>query len=201
VARVSKKASPSVAADPAVTDAPAIGAAAASADAMVLEPLARQALGEITHPANVGALRDIVVADHVATVRFSTTQGGYPGWYWTVAVAVNPGMEPSVLETELMPAEGALTAPDWVPWADRLDDYLAQQAHERELAGETGTDADDESDSDDDVDDAAEIDGGHLADDEADALDEHDLHGDDGDDVFDGVDIDLHLDDESLTVS
>lgn len=181
MARVSKKAA---AVDPAVTDAAADGAASAPADATVLEPIARQALGEITRPANVGALRDIVVNDDVATVRFSTTQGGYPGWYWTVAVAVNPGMQPSVLETELIPAEGALTAPDWVPWADRLDDYLAQQAHERELAGDAdGDDDDDDDEHDDDSDES---------------LDEHDVHGDDGDDVFDGVDIDLHLDDETL---
>ncbi len=195
MARVSKKAAGSVAAP----DAP---------DAAVLESIARQALGEITRPANVGALRDVVVADDVATVRFSTTQGGYPGWYWTVSIAVNPGMEPSVLETELMPAEGALVAPDWVPWADRLEDYLAQQTLEAELAGDDGDPDDDDGADDDDLDDdadeldddAREIDGGHLADDEADALDdhldEHDLHGDDGDDVFDGVDIDLHLDDE-----
>lgn len=150
-----------------------------------LEPIARQALGEITRAANVGALRDIVVADDVATVRFSTTQGGYPGWYWTVAVAVNPDMQPSVLETELIPAEGALTAPDWVPWADRLDDYLAQQAHERELAGEAADDSDVHDDSGT----------SGSADDE---IDEHDVHDDDGDDVFDGVDIDLHLDDETL---
>jgi len=175
VARVSKKAA---AIDPAVTDAAADGATPATTDAAVLEQIARQALGEITRPANVGGLRDIVVADDVATVRFSTTQAGYPGWYWTVAVAVNPGMQPSVLETELIPAEGALTAPDWVPWTDRLDDYLAQQAHERALAG------DDEGDDDDD--------------DEHEVLDEHDVHGDDGDDVFDGVDIDLHFDDETL---
>ena len=161
---------------------------AAAVDEAQLEPIARQALGEITRAANVGALRDIVVADDVATVRFSTTQGGYPGWYWTVSVAVNPDMAPSVLETELIPAEGALTAPDWVPWADRLDDYLAQQAHERELAGdESGSSDSDEPDAGDDE-----------ADDEE--LDEHDVHDDDGDDVFDGVDIDLHLDDETLTV-
>ena len=107
-------------------------------------------LGEITRPAHVGALRDVVVADDVATVRFSTTQGGYPGWYWTVSIAVNPGMQPSVLETELMPAEGALVAPDWVPWADRLEDYLAQQALEGELAGDDGDSDDDDGDSDDD---------------------------------------------------
>ncbi len=181
-------------------------------DPAVLEPIARQALGEFTRAANVGALRDVVVAGDLATVRFATTQGGYPGWNWTVSIAVNPGMDPSVLETELMPVEGALVAPDWVPWADRLEDYLTQQALEAELAGEgdelddDGDDDDDDDDDgdgdddDDDDDDDDEIDGGHLADDEADALydlhDEHDLHGDDGDDVFDGVDIDLHLDDE-----
>lgn len=160
-----------------------------SADAAVLEPLARDALAEITAASNVGTLRDIVVADDVATVRFSTTQGGYPGWYWTVAVAVNPGMQPSVLETELIPAEGALTAPDWVPWADRLDDYVAQQAREREEAGDAEAESSADSDSDDELDD-----------DDDDVHDEHDVHGDDGDDVFDGVDIDLHLDDASLDV-
>ena len=157
----------------------------------MLEPLARQALAEITAAANVGVMRDIVFADDVATVRFSTIQGGYPGWYWTVAIAVNPGMEPGVLETELIPAEGALTAPDWVPWADRLDDYLAQQALEREAAGESVDDAQADGSADLDSDDD---------DDDDDVHDEHDVHGDDGDDVFDGVDIDLHLDDESLTV-
>jgi hypothetical protein len=204
VARASKKAAATaVAPDAAVSDA-------AVSDAAVLEPIARQALGEITRPANVGALRDVVVADDVATVRFATTQGGYLGWFWTVSIAVNPGLEPSVLETELMPAEGALLAPEWVPWADRLEEYLAQQALEGaddELDGDLDGDLDDEELDDDDLDDedddedgVGDIDGGHLADDEADALDdhhdEHDLHGDDGDDVFDGVDIDLHLDDE-----
>ncbi len=205
MARVSKKAAAAV---PAAVLAAVLDAVL---DAAVLEPIARQALGEITRSANVGALRDVVVADDVATVRFATTQGGYLGWFWTVSIAVNPGLEPSVLETELMPAEGALLAPEWVPWADRLEEYLAQQALEGgddELDGdddELDDEEDDELDDDDDElddeeDDEGEIDGGHLADDEADALDdhldEHDLHGDDGDDVFDGVDIDLHLDDE-----
>jgi len=137
-------------------------------DRAVLEPLAREALGEITNPKHVGALRDVTIADDVATVRFSTTQGGYPGWAWTVSIAVNPGMEPAILETELMPGDGALVAPDWVPWADRLEDYLAQQA-------ESGA-ADD--DSEDDSDD-----------------DEHDDDVDELDDDVDGVDIDLHADD------
>ena len=145
-------------------------AAAPVVETSVLEPIARAALEEITPATTIGALRDVAVADDVATVRFATRQGGYLGWFWTVSLAVNPGLEPSVLETELMPGEGALTAPDWVPWSDRLEDYLAQQAVDAESEG-------DDDDSDDDHD-----------------HDEHDLHGDDGDDVFDGVDIDAHDD-------
>lgn len=142
----------------------------ASPDASVLEPIARAALEEVTPAATVGALRDIAVDEAVATVRFTTRQGGYLGWFWTVSLAVNPGQEPSVLETELMPGEGALTAPDWVPWSDRLEEYLAQQASEAESTEDSG---DDTGEHDDDA-------------------DEHDLHGEDGDDVFDGVDIDAH---------
>lgn len=177
------------AAEPPVTAAGA--GSASSADAAVLEQLARGALGEITRPAHVGALRDITVADDVATVRFSTTQGAYPGWVWTVAIAVNPGMEPSVLETELIPAEGALVAPDWIPWADRLEEYLAQQAAEAALRGD---DLDDEGDEADDALDGSDLD--DHADDELDddGDDDHDEHSVHADDDVDGVDIDLHLD-------
>lgn len=153
---------------------------AADHDPDALEALARAALAEVAPAKHVGALRGIQSADDVATVRFSTTQGGYPGWAWTVSIAVNPGMEPSVLETELMPGDGALVAPDWVPWSDRLEDYLAQQAEAGEQAGaeegddEGGDEFGDESDDDDD-------------------LDDDDL--DDDDDV-DGVDIDLHADED-----
>lgn len=182
------------------------GAGAVVADAAVLESLARGALGEITRPAHVGALRDITVADDVATVRFSTTQGAYPGWVWTVAIAVNPGMELSVLETELIPAEGALVAPDWIPWADRLEEYLAQQAAEAALRGEElaaegleGDDLDDDDLDDDDLDDD-DLDDDDLDPDELDAVDdddddEHDEHSVAAGDDVDGVDIDLHLDD------
>jgi len=181
------------------SDADTAGAGAVVGDAAVLESLARGALGEITRPAHVGALRDITVADDVATVRFSTTQRAYPGWVWTVAIAVNPGMEPSVLETELIPAEGALVAPDWIPWADRLEEYLAQQAAEAALRGEElaaeGDESDDDEldddlddDHDDDLDDAD-------VDDVDDDDDDHDEHSVAADDDVDGVDIDLHLDD------
>lgn len=138
-----------------------------------LESVARDALHEVTPARTVGALRDIVQDGDVATVTFSPLMGGYPGWVWTVSVSTIEPDAPSVLETELIPSDGALTAPDWVPWADRLEEYLAHQA---ELADEE-SDEDDDSDDDDSDDDHA---------------DEHDLHEDHDADVFDGLDIDAH---------
>ena len=140
-------------------------------DRELLEPIARAALGEITPESSIGAFREILLDDAVATVHFSNRMGGYPGWVWVVAIAVNEGLEPSVLETELMPSDGALVAPDWVPWSDRLEEYLAHQA---DVEGESdgGDEADEDDDQDDDQDD-----------------DEDDL---DPDDDVDGVDIDAH---------
>lgn len=138
-----------------------------------LEALSRAALAEITPERTVGQLREATEADGVATLLFSTTMGGYPGWVWTVSVSTIDPEAPSVLETELMPGDGALVAPDWVPWADRMDEFLAQQA---EQAAAEADAADDDDDADDDD------------------ADEHDLHDDHDADVFDGVDIDAHAD-------
>ena len=149
-----------------------------------LEALSRSALAEITPERSVGQLREVDDSvDGLVTLTFSTTMGGYPGWVWTVAVSTIDPANPSVLETELMPGDGALFAPDWVPWADRLDEYIAQQAEQAAANAD-----DDDSDGDDDSDD----DGDHDADD--DDADEHDLHDDHDADVFDGVDIDAHAD-------
>ena len=40
--------------------------------------------------------------------------------------------EPTVLELEQLPGEGALVPPEWIPWRDRFAEYRA--AHERERA-------------------------------------------------------------------
>lgn len=143
-------------------------------DAARFEPLARAALAEITPERTVGQLREATEADGVATLLFSTTMGGYPGWVWTVSVSTLDPNAPSVLETELMPGDGALVAPDWVPWADRMDEFLAQQAEQAAAEADAADDGDDDSDDDD--------------------ADEHDLHDDHDADVFDGVDVDAHAD-------
>ena len=137
--------------------------------------LGRAALLEITTEDTIGPNAGSVdEGEGVVSVHFETMLDGYPGWHWTVSIAHVGGGEPSVLETELLPGDGALLAPDWVPWVDRLADYRAAQ----DAAGLDGGEAEDEPDVDvDDEDDDDEDD---------DELDSDILHGGD----LDGVDID-----------
>lgn len=64
-----------------------------------------------------------VVAEgtRVATHLFECLHPGYPGWNWTVTVArASRARVVTVSEVTLKPAEGALLAPAWVPWSDRI---------------------------------------------------------------------------------
>jgi hypothetical protein len=160
------------------------------------ETVAREALHEITRDADVGALVSETVADDgVATLQFAATMLGYPGWHWTVSVAQVDGDEPTVLEAELLPGDGALLAPDWVPWSERLEEWTAQQAAEA-ASGADESDDDDDSDEDDDdsdEDEDSDEDDDESDDDDDDSEDEDDDFGDDehddlGDDVYDGLD-------------
>jgi hypothetical protein len=147
------------------------------------EQLAREALFEITPAATVGGPTGREVADDgVVTLTFAATMLGYPGWHWTVSLAEVDGLEPTVLEVELLPGDGALLAPEWVPWSVRLEEYRAAQAAAGE-ADETAESADGEHDDDLDEHDDAD-------DEDDDDLDEGDDLGDDdlGDDPDDGID-------------
>jgi hypothetical protein len=147
---------------------------------------ARVALAEITPADTIGepaGSRD--EGDGVVSVYFQTNLAGYPGWCWTVSIAHLEGAEPTVLETELTPGDGALLAPDWVPWVDRLAEYEAAQ----EAAGagdeddvDVDQDADEDEEDDDDEDDEDEDDV-----DEGDLLQAGDLDGVDIDDVDEDV--------------
>lgn len=160
------------------------------ADARLLEAhdLALAALHEITPAATVGAPAGYTLEDDgVVSLRFGTTMEGYPGWYWTVSVAVVEDAEPTVLEVELLPGEGALLAPEWVPWAVRLADYQAAQAA---LAAEEG-----DASADDDLDDVEDADEVSAEIDDLDDLDAADFD-EDGSPILhagdvDGVDIDV----------
>ncbi|MDH6180152.1 hypothetical protein M2152_000334 [Microbacteriaceae bacterium SG_E_30_P1] len=142
---------------------------------------ARAALVEITPDATIGRLLgEAVEEDGSITVTFDSALAGYPGWAWTVSLAEIDGEAPTVLEAELLPGDGALLAPDWVPWSERLAEYKAAQE------AQNASDAADDGDADDE-----DLDGDSEDEDE-DELDEDDVLGNDvlhGGDL-DGVDID-----------
>ncbi len=59
--------------------------------------------------------------DLVVTHSFATTEPGYVGWRWAVTLARVEGADViTVDETVLLPGAGALIAPEWVPWSERV---------------------------------------------------------------------------------
>lgn len=119
--------------------------------------LAREALQEITPASTVGEpAGHVVVDDHVVSLLFANTMAGYPGWFWTVTLSrTADDAAPNVLETELMPGDGALLAPQWVPWSERLADYRAAQEAAAAAAADDALDDSDDTDEFDDEDDVA----------------------------------------------
>ena len=132
---------------------------------------ARAALLEITPASTIGAVVGHTAHDeHVLSLHFASLMPGYPDWHWTATVSrIDADSEPAVLETELLPGETSVLAPEWTPWSDRLEDYKLAQEHAAALAADE--DDDDEDDVDDDSDDE------DLDDDELD-LDDHILDDD-----------------------
>lgn len=151
--------------------------------------LALTALVEITPRTTIGdAAGYRVEADGVVSLRFANRLAGYPGWFWTVSLARVDDAEPTVLEAELLPGDGALLAPEWVPWAVRLAEYHAAQAA---LAAESGTEettADPEDGLDAILDDVDDLDAADFDDDGSTILHAGDV---------DGVDIDVLDPDEA----
>ncbi|WIB77123.1 DUF3027 domain-containing protein [Curtobacterium sp. MCPF17_002] len=182
-----------------------------------LTALARTALLEVTPDSTVGAsVGTVDEGDGVVSVLFANRMPGYPGWRWTVSIAQVEGDEPSVLEVELMPGDGSLVAPEWVPWSERLAEYRAGQdtedAHDDEADDESDDDDfdgedDDEDDDEDDEDDDSDEDEDDASDEDEDDddsdddfdTDEDDLDESDDDDI-DGVDVD-ELDTDTDTVT
>lgn len=164
--------------------------------------LALAALREITPADTVGPAAGYTAEDDGAvSLRFHTRLSGYPGWFWTVSVAVVDGADPTVLEVELLPGDGALLAPDWVPWATRLAEYQAAQVAAAAIDEDDDEDLDDdEDDTDDEADDdedepkarfhAGDLDGVDIDELDADHPDEADDHPDETDDDLDETDDD-----------
>ncbi|PKQ18593.1 MAG: DUF3027 domain-containing protein [Actinobacteria bacterium HGW-Actinobacteria-8] len=58
-------------------------------------------------------------ADGLISVRFACTLRGYNGWEWSADLAVIDDAV-TVCESALLPGSGALLAPTWVPWSERV---------------------------------------------------------------------------------
>lgn len=167
--------------------------------------LALAALHEITPADTIGPAAGYTAEeDGAVSLRFHTRLSGYPGWFWTVSVAVVDDSEPTVLEVELLPGDGALLAPDWVPWATRLAEYQAAQAaaavedDEEDEDDDTDEDVDDESDDDDEDEDADEPKARfHAGDLDGVDIDELDGGSATGEDEHEGSDDDVNDDDDA----
>ena len=104
--------------------------------------LARAALEEVTEPGQVGEhLRAEASGDRVVTHVFDCMMPGYRGWSWVAILVRAPrAKSATVAETALLPGEGALLAPDWEPWSERLkpedvgaDDLMPYREYDERL--------------------------------------------------------------------
>src|SRR6185312_14270181 len=159
-------------------------------DETVARELALSALAEITPAATIGTFVDSSVNDDdVLTLRFTNRLSGYPNWFWTVSLAQIVDAQPSVLEVELLPGDGSLIAPEWVPWAERLADYQAAQAL---LAAEgiVVEDLEEDDDSDEELDDVDDLDASDFDNDGSPILHSGDVDGVDIDELDEASDAD-----------
>jgi hypothetical protein len=149
---------------------------------------ARAALDEITPAETVGDYVGHTVHDeHVLSLKFESLMPGYPDWNWTVTLSrTDADAQPNVLETELMPGEGSVLSPEWVPWSLRLEEY------EAEHDGSVPLDDDDDDDDEGLDDEGIDLDD-HIIDDDVLADGDLDAVGGDGD-FDDSVDADAPVD-------
>lgn len=120
--------------------------------------LAREVLSEDVPTDAIGEHLEVVAeAELVATHLFACTNPGYVGWRWAVNVTRVPDSDVvTVNETVLLPGNGSLLSPQWLPWDERVQagdlgvgDVLPTAPDDpRLLPGYTGVDLDDTEDDD-----------------------------------------------------
>lgn len=157
--------------------------------------LARKALEEITDAHSIGADEGHEVHEaHVLTLYFECSLPGYPGWRWAATLArVDEDSQASVLEVELVPGEGAVVSPEWVPWSVRLAQYREMQARQADEEAAAAEAAAAELSEEDDVDPENDLLENDFSDfeDEIDGVDldeDDDDYDDDSDDAEDSDD-------------
>lgn len=84
--------------------------------------LARAALLGVAEPDTVGDHLEMVMeSERLATHYFECTSLGYRGWRWAASVARAPRQKvATVCETNLVPGNGSVLSPEWLPYAERL---------------------------------------------------------------------------------
>ncbi len=84
-----------------------------SSPVLTVEPSGGSPVGE-----HVGVEAE---GEWAATHYFESNYPGYVGWRWAVTVATAGADAPvTVSEVVLLPGAEALTAPEWVPWSERV---------------------------------------------------------------------------------
>ena len=84
--------------------------------------LARAALLEHCDDGTVGDHAGMHLDDSGLIIHeFTCTMPGYPNWVWTVVLAHDTDTGTlTVCDAVLLPGEGALVPPAWVPWSSRV---------------------------------------------------------------------------------
>jgi hypothetical protein len=123
-----------------------MGTVQAKAPAAKLDPacaaavdLARDAILDEHVGEHLGVVAE---GERLVTHYFDCSLPGYRGWRWAVTLARAPrAKNVTVCETVLLPGDGALMAPVWVPWHERLQpgdlgvgDLLPTRADDDRLA-------------------------------------------------------------------
>lgn len=85
---------------------------------------AREALLESVDPAELGEhVSAVADDDRVVTHRFVAQVRGYRGWEWFCTLARAPRSKTlTICELGMLPGEGALLSPPWVPWSERASE-------------------------------------------------------------------------------
>jgi hypothetical protein len=100
---------------------PAVATTRADATCAAAVELARATAAEAAGGAVGDHLGIEPDGDRVVTHSFAALAPGYHGWRWAVTLARAPrSRHVTVDEVVLLPAAGALLAPPWVPWSERL---------------------------------------------------------------------------------
>ncbi|GAB3557048.1 DUF3027 domain-containing protein [Spelaeicoccus albus] len=107
---------------PATSTAPRKRKPASDAILIAAVDIARQAILEVAADGEVGDhIGASMEGDRLVTHSFVCTAKGYRGWYWiAVLTRVPRSKKVTVCETALLPGDDALTAPEWLPWDERL---------------------------------------------------------------------------------